>query len=57
MSEFLAQLTDPLTKSISTILRQRNRGNIGNAEWGEGENGGIMRMHVSCQKYFTDKKA
>lgn len=46
MSEFLAQLTDPLTKSISTILRQRKRGKVGNGkwgrEWGSRENACIM---------------
>lgn len=60
MSEFLAQLTDPLTKSISTILRRRKRGNIGNAEWGGGGMGELWEcmyhirniLQINRQKYL-----
>lgn len=54
MYAFLIQLTYLLAKSISTNLRQKKRGKIGNGEWWEW---GIMRMHVSCKKYFTGKWA
>lgn len=53
MLAFLVQLTYMLTKLISTILRQRKAGKIGNESGGH--NRGIMRMHVSCQKCFTCK--